>query len=569
MSQAQNRHIKLKYFLYIFSPFFILTLIFFMVMRMSSIKNELDQIKISEKISTESMHDIILNDLSGVTSDLLYLSQSSYLHSSLENPTADFDETADEYFKFIKYKKIYDQIRYIDETGMEIIRVNYRDGYPVIVEKDDLQNKKDRYYFTNTMKLNKGEIFMSYFDLNIENKSIEVPYKPILRFATPVFDKTGKNKGLVIVNYLGKNILDDLKNSSDPEKGKSYFITNNSSYYLMHEDAEKEWGFMFDEKKSVNLKNEHPELWNGIEKNMSGQLLIDNTLYTYIKIDPTEDEYVLSSVAKRKNNKKGISSKYRWVIISSISEKYILQIKSDIDQSLIWKFGLLSIFIAFISSLYSKSKYSEYLSLETIRDKNLELTEKNKEIEIQKEALKDMNSHLEDKNEKLFLHSTIDPLTQTYSRRYFTELFSKELTKSKRHQSPLCCIIFDIDHFKKVNDNYGHLAGDYILQSISKIIHGEIRNEDIFGRYGGDEFLIALPATNLKDAEIAAEKIRKSIHNETFVFDQINIKVTLSMGISVANNSADTIEAVIENSDSALYLAKKNGRNRVEVYQEK
>jgi diguanylate cyclase (GGDEF)-like protein len=209
------------------------------------------------------------------------------------------------------------------------------------------------------------------------------------------------------------------------------------------------------------------------------------------------------------------------------------------------------------------------LRLEIIKDKNLELIEKNKEVETQKKALRDMNSYLEEKNEQLFLHSTIDPLTNTYSRRYFTELFSKELTKSKRHHSPLCCIIFDIDHFKKVNDNYGHLAGDYILKSVSKIIHREIRNEDIFGRYGGDEFVIVLPAINLNNAEIVAEKIRKSIHNETFVFDTINIKVTLSIGISSVDDSIDTIEAAIENSDSALYLAKGNGRNRVEVYRGK
>jgi diguanylate cyclase (GGDEF)-like protein len=336
---------------------------------------------------------------------------------------------------------------------------------------------------------------------------------------------------------------------------------------MMHEDTEKEWGFMFNENKSLNLENDNPKLWNEIEKNRSGQILINNTMFTYIKIDPTKYDYILSSLDNK--NKNGLSSKYRWVIVSSISEKYILQMKSDIDQNLIWIFGLLSIFMAFIASLYSKSKYSEYLSLEIIKDKNLELIEKNKEVETQKKALRDMNSYLEEKNEQLFLHSTIDPLTNTYSRRYFTELFSKELTKSKRHPSPLCCIIFDIDHFKKVNDNYGHLAGDYILKSVSKIIHREIRNEDIFGRYGGDEFVIVLPAINLNNAEIVAEKIRKSIHNETFVFDTINIKITLSIGISAVDDSIDTIEAAIENSDSALYLAKGNGRNRVEVYRGK
>jgi SUMO ligase MMS21 Smc5/6 complex component len=160
-----------------------------MIMRVSSIKNELEQIKISEKASTESMHDIILNDLSGVTSDLLYISEITPLYESLESTSFNSKNTAIEYMNFMKYNKMYDQIRYIDKTGMEIVRVNNNNGDNFIVEKEDLQNKKDRYYFTDSIKLRKGEIFMSPFDLNIENKNIEVPYKPMIRFATPVFDK--------------------------------------------------------------------------------------------------------------------------------------------------------------------------------------------------------------------------------------------------------------------------------------------------------------------------------------------------------------------------------------------
>ena len=537
MNKIKNKYIKIKYFLYIFAPFFILTLIFFTVVRDSSIKNEVDQIKISEKISMESVQEIILNDLSSVTSDVLYLSQNISLYKDLEKSSLDFKETADQYFNFIKYKKIYDQIRYIDNSGLEKIRVNYEDGNPVILENTQLQNKEGRYYFKNSIKLNKGEIFMSDFDLNMEDKKIELPYKPVLRFATPVIDKSGKKQGIVIVNYLGKNILNDIENNSDFKNSSSYFMTNNSSYYLIHQDKNKEWGFMFDEKKSINMKNDNPELWEKMRNNLSGQLFLDNNLFTYVKVNPTKDKYILSANTQNNYSNKDFE-KYRWIIISTIPEKHFIKIKSEINHKLIWKFYIISIFIAFLAYLYSKSKYSEYLSLEMIKEKN----------------------------EQLFLHSTIDPLTKTYSRRYFSELFSKELTKLKRHHLSLCCIIFDIDHFKRINDNYGHLAGDYILEAISKIIHDKIRNEDIFGRYGGDEFLIALPETDLKAGKIVAKKIIKTISEETFIFTDTSIKVTLSIGISAVDDSVDTIEAAIKNSDSALYLAKRNGRNRVEVY---
>ena len=565
MNKTESKYIKIKYFLYIFAPFFILTLIFFTVVRNSSIKNEIDQIKISEKISIESVHEIILNDLSSVTSDVLYLSQNISLYKDLKKSPLDFKETSHQYFNFIKYKKIYDQIRYIDNAGLEKIRVNYKDGNPVIVENTQLQNKEERYYFKNSIKLNKGEIFMSDFDLNIEDKNIELPYKPVLRFATPVIDKSGKKMGIVIVNYLGKNILSDIENNSDLKNSSSYFMINSSSYYLIHQDKNKEWGFMFDEKKSINMKNDNPELWEEMKNNFMGQLFLDNSLFTYTKVNPTKDKYILSENPQNNYSNEDFE-KYRWIIISTIPEKHFIKIKSEINHKLIWKFYIISIFIALLASLYSKSKYSEYLSLEMIKEKNSELTEKNKEIETKKETLKKMNTYLEEKNEQLFLHSTIDPLTKTYSRRYFSELFSKELTKLKRHHLSLCCMIFDIDHFKSINDNYGHLAGDYILEAISKIIHDKIRNEDIFGRYGGDEFLIALPETELKAGKIVAEKIIKTIAEETFIFNDTSIKVTLSIGISALDDSFDTIEAAIKNSDSALYLAKKNGRNRVEVY---
>jgi len=103
---------------------------------------------------------------------------------------------------FSKNKKIYDQIRYINETGKEIIRINFNDGKPAIVQKEKLQNKAKRYYFLDTLKLKKNEIFISPLDLNIENGKIEKPLKPMLRIGTPIFDKHGNKKGIILLNYF-------------------------------------------------------------------------------------------------------------------------------------------------------------------------------------------------------------------------------------------------------------------------------------------------------------------------------------------------------------------------------
>ena len=124
-------------------------------------------------------------------------------------------------------------------------------------------------------------------------------------------------------------------------------------------------------------------------------------------------------------------------------------------------------------------------------------------------------------------------------------------------------MMLDIDHFKKINDTYGHLAGDFVLKEIAKIIKDSIRKSDICGRFGGEEFVIVLPNTKLSGAMKLAERIRETIQNHTFDFNGKKINVTVSIGItSVGVN--DSYESLISRADEALYEAKEKGRNRIE-----
>lgn len=146
-------------------------------------------------------------------------------------------------------------------------------------------------------------------------------------------------------------------------------------------------------------------------------------------------------------------------------------------------------------------------------------------------------------------------------------LFRKEFLKSKRYNLDLSCIIIDIDHLKKINDNYGHLIGDNILKSVANVINKNIRQEDTLGRYGGEEFLVVLSNTNINGAQLAAEKIRKSIENHKFSNKNIQIKVTVSIGVT--DNKTDFPEnedGMLYNADNALYTAKNNNRNMTVVY---
>lgn len=163
-----------------------------------------------------------------------------------------------------------------------------------------------------------------------------------------------------------------------------------------------------------------------------------------------------------------------------------------------------------------------------------------------------------------------DDLMQIKNRRYFFNRLEEEFNRSKRYKNPIGIILMDIDHFKLINDNYGHQMGDKVLKDISKLIKRICRNTDIVARYGGEEIILLLPNTNEKGTLDTAEKIRVIIEQESIDVDMNNkINITASFGIiSISAEKIDTIDnydILIQLSDKALYKAKQNGRNRVEV----
>jgi diguanylate cyclase (GGDEF)-like protein len=165
--------------------------------------------------------------------------------------------------------------------------------------------------------------------------------------------------------------------------------------------------------------------------------------------------------------------------------------------------------------------------------------------------------------EEIYRMAIIDGLTQIFNKRYFMEFLDREMARCKRYSRPLTLIIFDLDHFKKVNDVYGHLAGDYVLKRCAGLIHDKnIRKEECFARYGGEEFAILLPDTTMERGVILAEKVRSMVDETRFEFENNIIPVSISMGVAQLKPD-DGVEGFIKASDDKLYEAKKNGRNRV------
>jgi two-component system, cell cycle response regulator len=161
-----------------------------------------------------------------------------------------------------------------------------------------------------------------------------------------------------------------------------------------------------------------------------------------------------------------------------------------------------------------------------------------------------------------------DGLTKAFNKKYFTDRLESELTFSLRHGSPLVLVMFDIDHFKKVNDTHGHQAGDLVLSEISTLLTAALRAEDVFARYGGEEFAVICRGTDVAQAQIVGERMRKAVEKHRFVHEGTQIPITISVGIAALPDPAvkDATDLVAR-ADKALYQSKHGGRNRVTIHQ--
>ncbi|MBU4354724.1 MAG: GGDEF domain-containing protein, partial [Proteobacteria bacterium] len=163
--------------------------------------------------------------------------------------------------------------------------------------------------------------------------------------------------------------------------------------------------------------------------------------------------------------------------------------------------------------------------------------------------------------------STVDPLTGLYNRRHFFASAQTEFQRSLRYNLPIAGIIMDIDHFKRVNDSYGHAVGDMVLVEMAAVCRRGIRLSDLAARYGGEEFCFLLPETDLRGAHDLAERLRADVVGLHFEADGRNFNVTASFGVAERLADKDSIDNLLERSDQALYEAKRGGRNRVMVWE--
>lgn len=419
-------------------------------------------------------------------------------------------------------KHLYDQLRYLNNQGDELIRINKLDYDALIVPTESLQNKSDRYYFINSMSLKKAAVYVSPLDLNVENQQIELPYKPVIRFTTPIMDDTEETKGIIILNYLAKDLLDSFKQIGFSNT-RDMMLINSDGYYLSHPDTSLEWGFMFPDKGNQTFGNAYSAEWQQILDG-DAQFLSENGLFTSTKL-PLKHKILEDS--PNIDDPNIILGSGDWYIVSLIQ-------RNDANRSLfidnlfrffmdiLKKNVLLFLFILFISLLVS---FLIYMNRKTyLRIKH---------------------------------YSEYDSLTKVYNRRAGLKKINTLLPEDDRRSHHICLCFIDVNGLKSVNDTLGHNYGDELIITAIDVIKSIIREKDFILRLGGDEFLLVFDQTD----ETQAEKIWDRVvarYNEINETEHREYIISVSHGIvSQAANSNQILDNLIKIADEKMYEEKK------------
>jgi len=507
------------FFMLLILTIFISTSVVLLYIDNRNSERELENYIQKDRLLLEVMAEGFVDHIDQALSDIIFL-EAHYHHEKNQTGEIDFET----FLRMISQKeKIYDQIRYIDQAGQELVRVNFDGVESRIVEKSDLQDKSSRYYFTETIQLLQGDIYISALDLNMENGALEIPYKPMLRFATPLIDPVKGLEGIAITNLLAQNLIDRIVNLGAGATDCLSLI-NNNGYFIAHEDPEKTFGFMIESRQKKSFMILYPEVWQQILEgdefiqNDSGIFqvkVIDLKKALPEEIHFSDNEHLFYGVTHIEN-----TAAFRHLFDRGTPDQFSRVLKTN---------GIL-IFLVILAALISNILIALF----------------------------------RDRQSRILHHARYDALTETYNRRAGLELIQDQLETRQSRRVPVSLCFIDIDNLKATNDRSGHPVGDILISTVAGILKNEIRNRDILCRYGGDEFIILFDEIDTPSGERIWDRIQSHI-DQFNLGDDPPFEISLSHGIVTYDPRQHTsLEALIHEADQKMYAektVKKSTRN--------
>jgi|GEM_PF-815671 len=277
---------RTKYFLLIFVPFWLVVSAIFLGFFYQNQHAQKHRLSVQLEADVALLKEFAAGRLRSIVTDLLVLATQRELRLYLEQGSpAQLRHLEQAYLAFARSKGLYDQVRFLTMDGMEMVRIDYGGGKPYIVPKAKLQDNARRYYFADTIRLKNGEIFISSLDLNIERGKIGKPLKPMIRLGTPVFDLQGRKRGIVLLNYFGELLIQDIKRAAAHSPGY-FMLLNPQGYWLCSPRREDQWGFMYQGRRDCTFSRAYPEAWKRIRAADSGQFETPAGLFTFVTVWP-------------------------------------------------------------------------------------------------------------------------------------------------------------------------------------------------------------------------------------------------------------------------------------------
>ena len=391
--------ILLRYLL----PSYLLVLVVGFWVTSSSIDSQRQIILANETARVSSVNAAVQQNLKLLTRDILYLANSKLIKDVLSDdatPT-ELQNLTSQWQELMAASQMYDQIRWIDNSGQERLRLNLVNGSAIRVEDSQLQNKKDRYYFKDSIGLNNDTFYFSALDLNVEKNQIETPYKPMIRLAHTVYDNQGIKKGIVIVNYIATRLLQNLVADESAAKD-SLWLLNQDGYWLKSSNPEQEWGFMFKNEK-LNMNVLYPQAWTEMLEGQKSVFETPDGYWIYQTLDPLayaqysfKNQYQNDNVRRDLNQALIGQRSIQWKLVNFIPREDMELALQPILTKNYWFIAFVLLLILIGAWIGTRFKISEKLNERALILSNQRLHEKEQQLEADIAIRKQVQQTLEE-----------------------------------------------------------------------------------------------------------------------------------------------------------------------------
>ncbi|WP_075062319.1 response regulator [Ornatilinea apprima] len=342
-----------------------LTLLLVLIMGAFSIlqsQNNQQLIKNEELNLVKAQVSTIQSDFSTVLSDLQFLAERTEVHLRRRPAIPEFlTDMALEYQSFVQYKGTYSQVRYINEEGREIVHIAFIDGKPKVIPSENLQDMHGRYFFAESLSMERGQVFISSFDLYQDKDPNGSSADPAMRFGTPIFDKFGVKRGVIVMDYIGDSLLKE-HNRLDQSSGSNLMLVDSHGYWIINPEEHNRWGGSLTGQQAYTFSTKYPTAWAQIKEQPNGQISTSDGLFTFQRIYPLRP-----AASSRPSSDESASSdeEFYWISISFIPKENLTQRASLPLQKLAYSFiGLWAAVILFSGMVTFFTKERERLVVE-------------------------------------------------------------------------------------------------------------------------------------------------------------------------------------------------------------